>query len=100
MEGSKPNHITPKENPMSKDIVYLFCDLDDFCQVFEPQMKRRLLADGTIKRQKKSRLAPTWFLSRITSAINGVYTGYCHHGQGLMDQGHLMKIIGVKYHAP
>ena len=65
MEGSKPNHITPKENPMSKDIVYLFCAIDDFCQVFEPQLKRHLLEDGTIKRQKKSRLA----LSEIMTII-------------------------------
>ncbi len=35
------------------DITTLFCDIDDFCQDFEPKLKERLLCDGNRKRFKK-----------------------------------------------
>lgn len=34
----------------------LFCDVDDFCQVFLPTWHRQLLADGTRRRRRSSRL--------------------------------------------
>jgi hypothetical protein len=32
-----------------KNLVELFCDVDDFCKVFIPQWQKQLLDDGTQK---------------------------------------------------
>lgn len=37
-------------------IECLFCNVDDFCQVFLPTWHRQLLSDGTRQRQRPSRL--------------------------------------------
>lgn len=39
------------------DILPLFCDIDDFCLLFEPLWKRRLLADGACRRRKPGALS-------------------------------------------
>jgi hypothetical protein len=39
------------------DILPLFCDIDDFCQLFEPAWRRRLLASGAVRRHKPSSLS-------------------------------------------
>jgi hypothetical protein len=41
MEFAKTT-ISTKE-ALSMDILSLFCDIDDFCQFFEPRWKKRLL---------------------------------------------------------
>ncbi|WP_435273829.1 IS982 family transposase [Psychrobium sp. nBUS_13] len=38
-------------------LVEIFCDVDDFCEVFIPQWEKQLLSDGTRKRQRKGRMA-------------------------------------------
>ena len=38
-------------------ILRLFCDVDDFCQEFEPKWKQELLNDGKRKRIKKPQLS-------------------------------------------
>lgn len=43
----------------------LFCDIDDLCQEFEPELRRRLLAEGAIERQKPS----TMCLSQVMTII-------------------------------
>jgi len=43
------------ENAM--DFTFLFCDVDDFCQVFEPVFTARLIASGERRRQRKSRMS-------------------------------------------
>lgn len=50
---------------MDIDIVQLFCEMDDFCQSFEPDFKHKLLEDGTIHRNKPSSLA----LSEVMTII-------------------------------
>jgi hypothetical protein len=50
---------------MENDIVALFCDIDDFCQDFEPPFRKHLLQDGTIKRQKRGTLC----LSEVMTII-------------------------------
>jgi len=39
------------------DILPLFCDIDDFCRLFEPTWRRHLLASGAQRRHKPSALA-------------------------------------------
>jgi hypothetical protein len=39
------------------DILPLFCDIDDFCQFFEPAWRRRLLASGSCRRHKPGSLS-------------------------------------------
>jgi hypothetical protein len=39
------------------DILPLFCDIDDFCLLFEPAWRRRLLASGACRRHKPSALS-------------------------------------------
>ena len=46
---------TQKEFPM--EIIPLFCEVDDFCQVFEPQLNSRLIAAGEKHRRRKGKLA-------------------------------------------
>jgi transposase len=50
---------------MSPDILPLFCDLDDFCQTFEPEFKKHLLDAGSIQRHRKSSLCLSEVLTLI-----------------------------------
>ena len=47
------------------DITILFCEIDDFCQVFEPEFNSHLLEDGKRKRLRKKTLA----LSEVMTII-------------------------------
>jgi hypothetical protein len=47
------------------DILHLFCDIDDFCQFFEPQWKQLQLSSGEHKRNRESSLA----LSEVMTLI-------------------------------
>lgn len=38
------------------DILTVFCQIDDFCQTFEPKFSQQLLADGKKKRNKPSQM--------------------------------------------
>ena len=50
---------------MDADILPLFCDIDDFCKRFEPDFNKRLLADGSLQRIRKSSLC----LSEVMTII-------------------------------
>jgi hypothetical protein len=50
---------------MENDIVVLFCNIDDFCIIFEPQFNKWLLKDGSKKRIRKSNL----ILSEVMTII-------------------------------
>jgi hypothetical protein len=47
------------------DILPVFCDIDDFCQFFEPLWKRRLLSSGARQRDRAPRLC----LSEVMTII-------------------------------
>ena len=53
-----------------KNLVELFCDVDDFCKVFIPQWRKQLLEDGTRKRQRDCRMS----MSEIMTVIIGFHT--------------------------
>jgi transposase len=55
----------PKGVPMNADILPLFCDVDDFCQSFEPEFRKHLLADGSLKRIRNSSMC----LSEVMTLI-------------------------------
>ena len=38
-------------------LTELFCQIDDFCQSFEPEWEKRLLADGRKKRRRAASLS-------------------------------------------
>ena len=52
-----------------KNLVELFCDVDDFCQVFELQWQTQLIEDGKCQRRHQSRIA----LSEIMTVIIGFH---------------------------
>jgi hypothetical protein len=56
--------ISTKE-ALSMDILPVFCDIDDFCQLFEPLWKRRLLCAGERRRDRAARLC----LSEVMTII-------------------------------
>jgi hypothetical protein len=39
------------------NILPIFCDVDDFCLLFEPRRHQRLLQSGAARRNKPSALA-------------------------------------------
>ena len=61
----------------------IFCDVDDFCNVFIPQWELQLLNDGTKKRRRSSRMRPSEIMTIIISFhishhrdFKNYYTGY------------------------
>lgn len=63
MEFAKTTIPTKEALPM--DILPVFCDIDDFCQFFEPFWKRRLLCAGERQRNRAARLC----LSEVMTII-------------------------------
>lgn len=55
-----------------KNLVELFCDVDDFCQVFEPQWQTQLIEDGKRQRRRHSRMT----LSEIMTIIIGFHMSH------------------------
>ena len=52
-------------NEINDDFIELFCDVDDFCLEFEPELNKRLLEDGARKRIRRSILC----LSEVMTII-------------------------------
>jgi len=57
------------------EILPLFCDIDDFCQFFEPLWKRRLLSSGDRQRDRQPRLC----LSEMMTIIVMFYASSYRH---------------------
>ena len=56
-----------------KNLVELFCDVDDFCKVFIPQWQKQLIEEGTRKRHRDCRLS----MSEVMTIIIGFHMS--HH---------------------
>src|SRR5205814_539767 len=39
-----------------RSLVELFCDVDDFCQTFEPQWEKQLIGSGTRQRRRAGQM--------------------------------------------
>jgi Transposase DDE domain len=67
------------------NILPLFCDVDDFCLLFEPQWHRRLLQSGTVRRNKPSALALSEVMTILilfhSSGYRDLKTFYTQHVQ-------------------
>jgi hypothetical protein len=63
MKFAKTNHQAERDSLM--DILPIFCDIDDFCLLFEPLWRKRLLADVPRQRQR----AATLCLSEVMTII-------------------------------
>jgi len=64
MEFAKTIISTKEALPM--DILPVFCDIDDFCQFFEPRWKQRLLSSGEHQRDRAARLCLSEVMTIIT----------------------------------
>lgn len=65
------------------DILPLFCDIDDFCLLFEPAWRRRLLASGARRRHKPSALSVSEVMTILVlfyaSGYRDLKTFYTRH---------------------
>ena len=49
------------------EIVALFCDIDDFCQTFEPRWQRHLVSEGSRQRWRETRLCLSEVMTIVVS---------------------------------
>ena len=56
-----------------KNLVELYCDVDDFCKVFIPQWQKQLLEDGGRQRRRDSRMS----ISEMMTVVIGFHMS--HH---------------------
>ncbi len=59
------NQTTPERNPAMDSLVEMFCDVDDFCQKFQPQWEQQQLTAGIKQRRRSGQLC----LSEIMTII-------------------------------
>jgi hypothetical protein len=67
--------ISTKET-LSMDILPVFCDIDDFCQFFEPLWKRRLLSSGHRQRDRAPRLCLSEVMTIIVMFHSSSYRNF------------------------
>lgn len=64
-------------------LVELFCDVDDFCQVFMPLLEKHLLANGTIQRRRARSLCASEVMTILIHFHQSHYRTfkayYCEH---------------------
>ena len=58
------------------EILPLFCDVDDFCQFFEPLWKRRLLSSGQRRRDRAPRLCLSEVMTIIVMFHSSSYRNF------------------------
>jgi hypothetical protein len=58
------------------DILTLFCDIDDFCLLFEPHWKRRLLSSGERQRNRPNRLCLSEVMTIIVMFHSSSYRNF------------------------
>lgn len=62
-------------------LTTLLCDIDDFCQDFEPEYHRHLIDDGKIKRVRKSTLSLSEVMTIIIEFQRSGYRTFKHYYQ-------------------
>jgi hypothetical protein len=65
------------------NILALFCDIDDFCLLFEPLWRTRLLADGACHRRRAASLCLSEVMTILvlfhSSGYRDLKTFYTQH---------------------
>jgi hypothetical protein len=66
-----------------ESLVELFCDVDDFCQIFVPVLENHLLANGTIQRRRPRSLSVSEVMTILIHFHQSHYRDfkayYCEH---------------------
>ena len=60
-------------------LIPIFCEIDDFCQDFEPMLNRHLLDDGNRKRLRRSTLARSEVMTIIVEFHRSNYRTFKHY---------------------
>jgi hypothetical protein len=68
------------------NVEKVFCEVDDFCQAFEPGWDQRLLQSGTIKRRKSARLLLSEVMTINVAFHSSHYRTFKHD-----DTGYVLK---------
>jgi hypothetical protein len=66
-----------------KNLVELYCDVDDFCKVFIPQWQKQLLDDGTQKRRRDSRLTTSEVMTIVIGFHMSHYRDFKNYYLGM-----------------
>src|SRR5205085_2882316 len=90
MKFAKTNHQAERCSLM--DILPTFCDIDDFCLLFEPLWRKRLLADGLRQRQR----ATTLCLSEVMTIIVLFHSSGYRNFKAFYTQ-HVLKYLGEAF---
>jgi hypothetical protein len=61
------------------DLVAMFCDIDDFCKVFEPIYSQRLLQNGQRQRVRQGQLSLSEIMTIIVSFHASHYRDFKHY---------------------
>src|SRR5919106_1183156 len=60
-------------------LVAMFCDIDDFCKVFEPIYTQRLLQSGQCQRQRQGQLSLSEIMTIIVYFHSSHYRDFKHY---------------------
>ena len=71
-----------------KNLVELYCDVDDFCKVFVPQWQQKLIEDGSRSRHRECRLS----MSEIMTIIIGFHMSH-HRDFKNYYRGHVKHVL-------
>lgn len=63
---------------MFTDVTHLFCDIDDFCQAFQPEMNQNLIATGAKTRLRSTSLALSEIMTILVLFHSSRYRDFKH----------------------
>lgn len=66
------------------DFTVLFCNVDDFCQVWEPRWRKRLICDRRRKRNRSTRLALSEIMTILIAFHSSRFRTFKHYYQELL----------------
>ena len=58
------------------NLIDIFCDVDDFCNVFIPEWETRLINNGEIKRRRVKRMSNSEIMTIIISFHQSHYRDF------------------------
>ena len=67
-------------------LVEIFCDVDDFCQVFIPQWEKQLLIDGTRQRNRACRMSMSEIMTIIIAFHTSNHRDFKNYYKGYISQ--------------